>query len=340
MSNILTLPYQQSDPTGEDVAFEIDAVTGATAILGQSNGASFDQGGPSYAPIGVQGQSDVGIGVKGGSGVQTDDYVIGSPAIGVLGESAAGVGVLGVSYGQDASGNGVQGVSSSPQASGVWGNNTGAGVGVSGSSTGLTATSNGVQGSSASPNASGVWGNNTGGGVGVAGSSATGIGVSATGTPAGYFQGDVKVTGDVILVNSSSGDVSEDFDVEDGSTDMEPGTVLVIGSTGKLCVSSDPYDTRVAGVVSGAGGLKPAIVLQRIESCQARSPIALIGKAFCKVDASFARIAAGDLLTTSSTPGHAMKVLDPRRATGAILGKALHGFMDGQGLIPILISTR
>jgi hypothetical protein len=66
------------------------------------------------------------------------------------------------------------------------------------------------------------------------------------------------------LVNSS-GDLAEDFDVEDGSDDAEPGTVLVINSTGKLCASLDPYDTRVAGVVSGAGELKPAIVLQRLE---------------------------------------------------------------------------
>ncbi len=253
----LTLPYHQSDPDGEDIAFEIDAVTGATAILGQSNGTSSEQGGPSDAPIGVQGQSDVGIGVKGVSGVQTSDYLVGSPAIGVLGTSVAGIGVLGVSHGQDTSGNGVQGSSASPNASGVWGNNTGGGVGVSGSSTGQSATSNGVQGSSASPNASGVWGNNTSSGVGVAGSSATGIGVYATGTPAGYFHGDVKVTGDVILVNSS-GDVSEDFDVEVGPAHAEPGTVLVINSTGKLCCSVNPYDSRVAGVVSGACGLKPA----------------------------------------------------------------------------------
>jgi hypothetical protein len=196
--------------------------------------------------------------------------------------------------------------------------------------------------------------------AGVAGHSLTssGIGVYGSGGQyAGYFEGavhvhgdhyctgqltvnkDVLVTGDVILVNSS-GDVAEDFDVADGSAHVEPGTVLVIGSNGKLCASTDPYDTRVAGVVSGAGELKPAIVLQRIESCRQRSPVALIGKAFCKVDALFGSITPGDLLTTSSTPGHAMKLLDHTRATGAILGKALGGLEDGQGLIPILVTPR
>lgn len=93
----------------------------------------------------------------------------------------------------------------------------------------------------------------------------------------------------------------------------------------------------MAGVIAGAGDLKPAIVLQRIETCK-RTPIALIGKTFCKVDASFGSIKAGDLLTTSSTPGHAMKAVDYTRATGAILGKALQHLENGQGLIPILVT--
>jgi hypothetical protein len=176
----------------------------------------------------------------------------------------------------------------------------------------------------------GVSGINTGGGIGV-------YGQATQGGKAGYFVGDVGVTGDVILVNSN-GDVAEDFDIEDDAAHGEPGTVLVINPTGKLCASVDPYDNRVAGVVAGAGQLKPAIVLQRIESRRKRSPIALIGKVFCMADASFGSIQAGDLLTTSSTPGHAMKVLDLTRATGAILGKALESLENGRGLILILVT--
>jgi hypothetical protein len=116
--------------------------------------------------------------------------------------------------------------------------------------------------------------------------------------------------------------------------------VVVIGTMGRMCVSAVPYDTRVAGVVSGAGGLTPAVVLPRVESRCPRLPIALVGTAFCKVDASAGRIQPGDLLTTSSTPGHAMKVLDHARAAGAILGKALQALRDGDGLIQILVSPR
>ena len=65
-----------------------------------------------------------------------------------------------------------------------------------------------------------------------------------------------------------------------------------------------------------------------------------MGKVFCKVDASYGPIEAGDLLTTSDTPGHAMKAGDPARTSGAVVGKALRGLRDGQGLIPILVSLQ
>ena len=64
------------------------------------------------------------------------------------------------------------------------------------------------------------------------------------------------------------------------------------------------------------------------------------GKAFCKVDAAFGKIMAGDLLTTSATQGHAMRVSDRSRALGAIIGKALAALDAGSGLIPILVSPR
>ena len=52
-------------------------------------------------------------------------------------------------------------------------------------------------------------------------------------------------------------------------------------------------------------------------------PVALVGKVYCKVDASYSPIEVGDLLTTSLTPGHAMKANDHVKAFGAVIGKAL-----------------
>jgi hypothetical protein len=46
------------------------------------------------------------------------------------------------------------------------------------------------------------------------------------------------------------------------------------------------------------------------------------------------------LLTTSSTPGHAMKVTDHARAQGAILGKAMSSLAEGKGMVLVLVSLQ
>ncbi|SEA00147.1 hypothetical protein SAMN05660964_00734 [Thiothrix caldifontis] len=142
--------------------------------------------------------------------------------------------------------------------------------------------------------------------------------------------------GDVILTGA---DCAEEFDVS--SFDLaESGTVMVIDDTGALKMSDKPYDTRVAGVISGAGEYKPGLVLDRRHSQKRRQAIALIGKVYCKVDAQYGAIDIGDLLTSSATLGHAMKASDPAKSFGAILGKALSRLSDGQGLIPILVTLQ
>jgi hypothetical protein len=149
--------------------------------------------------------------------------------------------------------------------------------------------------------------------------------------------GNAEVTGDILLTNA---DCAEDFEIADADL-VEPGTVMVLSDSGALRPSRAAYDRRVAGVVSGAGNYKPGIVLDRQGSSQPnRKPIALLGKVYCKVDASFAPVEIGDLLTTSPTPGHAMKTADQSKAFGAVIGKALRPLREGQGLIPILIALQ
>jgi hypothetical protein len=116
--------------------------------------------------------------------------------------------------------------------------------------------------------------------------------------------------------------------------------LMVIGSEGKLCQSTKAYDKRVAGIVSGAGNLKPGMVLGKVAEEGDRLPIALMGKVYCKVDADFGAIEVGDLLTTSNTPGHAMKASDPAKAFGAVIGKALEKLETGRGLIPVLVTLQ
>lgn len=141
--------------------------------------------------------------------------------------------------------------------------------------------------------------------------------------------------GDIVLPNA---DCAEDFDVDDAS--VEPGSVLVVGDDGRLRTTDRCYDRRVAGVVSGAGELRPGVVLGRRADAVDTVPIGLAGRVYCKVDATRRDVESGDLLTTSENRGHAMAIDDPARAFGAVLGKALAPMRGETGLIPILVSLQ
>jgi len=171
---------------------------------------------------------------------------------------------------------------------------------------------------------------------------------------AGYFEGEVHIEGDLtqetgtVTLNTvrvkddimlANADCAEDFDIA-GEDKIEPGTVMVLNTEGSLSKSELAYDKHVAGVISGAEDYKPGIILDKQQTSRNRQPIALMGKVFCKVDAQYGSIEVGDLLTTSLTPGHAMKTTDPFKAFGAVIGKALRSLSSGQGLIPILIALQ
>ncbi|MFI1700697.1 hypothetical protein ACH419_32680 [Streptomyces bobili] len=296
----------------------------------------------------VRGTSDgPGVpGVVGDAGTSDNDGVQGFSASnnrgGVIGvNTQAGVGVKGVSELQD----GVQGFSKNFDHFGVIGDNQ-AGVGVRGQST----VHDGVQGVTRANGRAGVVGvcdDPVGGnGVlgrsnnasGVVGQSSTGIGVLGVGGQlAGRFEGNVEVTGDIVLLNA--GDCAEHFLAAD--QEANPGSVVVLANDQAMVTPSrQAYDKRVVGVVSGAGDYKPGIILGNRHSGQDRKPIALLGRVFCKVDARYSAIDVGDMLTTSHTVGHAMKAVDATQASGSIIGKALKSLPNGQGLIPVLITLQ
>lgn len=241
-------------------------------------------------------------------------------------------GVADMEHGKGVSGQSLQGT-------GVYGNST-SGRGVEGWSqtnygvTGDSQSFPGVRGSSQTGRGVEGWSTNS---TGVYAISIHGIGMHAKGPRlAGLFEGDIEVTGDIRLTNA---DCAEDFDIAEGIP-VEPGSVMVMGEEGKLNICGKPYDTRVVGVVSGAGDYKPGIVLDKQVAGGNRQPIGLLGKVFCKVHANYGSIRAGDLLTTSLTPGHAMRISDPLRAFGSVIGKALKNFTEGQGMIPVLITLQ
>ena len=330
---------------------------------GPGPGGGLGPGGPGSSPISnplaplpespLSGTSNVGAAVTGTalnghpgiSGDSNGKLLTGSTAI-VSGDGVFGTGL-----------NGVHGVSTLNN--GVFGENTGGGFGVRGQSEGgygvygSSTKSDGVHGESAAAGFSAVAGIHSAGGHGIYGQS-TGTGF------AGAFAGNVQVTGDLSVTGKLTGDVTienglsvagsittvdvtltgadcaEEFDLLNGEA-IEHGSVVVFTENGELSTSSQPYNRRVAGVISGAGTFRPGIVLDRRISAIARAPIALAGKVYCKVDAKYAPIHVGDLLTTSATPGYAMKVVDPVQAFGAVIGKALAPQSDGMGLIPVLV---
>ena len=305
-------------------------VSGAgTGVFGNGSGGSF----------GVRGHSASGTAIQG--------TCLGSGARGLLGgkdlhfHQDAGV------YGESAQ-QGVMGLSTSPDGTGVYGGNL---TNLKGQGYGVRADI--IDGVAA------ISGKTTGSGAAILGDASEGTG------EAGIFLGDVQVSGDVHVsgdvkafghvfagnvtcengnvtakdVILSGGDCAEDFDIV-GMSAVEPGTVMVVDRNGMLEPCRDAYDKKVTGVISGAGDYKPGIILDKRQSSSHRLPLALLGKVYCKVDAEFGPIEAGDLLTTSSTPGHAMKAGDPRKAFGSVIGKALQSLADGRGLIPILVALQ
>lgn len=288
--------------------------------------------GPAVWAEATQSRAVVGIGYGDSSGIwgEVDSgraivgAVRGGAGAGVWGETTNGSGVVGKDNG---GGDGVVGegrrgvVGRSPDYQGVYGwSHSNAGV------VGESDLQHGVYGVSRAPGFAGVFG-----------TTVDGVGLAAS------FAGNVEITergqltlkgGDLILANA---DCAEDFDLAES---CEPGTVMVLTDEGALQASETAYDRRVAGVISGAGGYRPGIVLDRPEPRAGRGPVALVGKVYCKADASTHPIRVGDLLTTSAVPGHAMAALDPARAFGAVIGKSLGVLASGSGLVPILVALQ
>jgi hypothetical protein len=307
----------------DDTALEVNQTGGGGAIHAKSknsvgitveagdpfgnSGIGIHSSGYGENATGVEGRADKGIGVKGSSLNHFGIFGLGKKA-GVSGKSSDpdGVGIFGESDWQ----------------SGVLGRSSRGKVG--------------VRGECSHAEGAGVEGINN--------SAARGIGILGRGKPAGRFEGDVEVTGDIKLLNAA--DVAEDFSINEQN--VEPGTVMVLTENGSLQSSYQEYDKKVAGIVSGAGRYKPGIVLDSHEvltrtnkrNDRERLPIALMGKVYCKVDARQCPIEIGDLLTTSSTRGYAMKAENVKMAFGAVVGKALDSIKEGLGVIPVLVTLQ
>ena len=257
------------------------------------------------------------------SAVRGDAFTPGSGSIGVVGvqnanDTGGGGGVLGLSYG-----------------------NTGFSYATRGDALGTSGAAIGVMGITMSPQGDG------GRFVGVRGESGTiirgDVGPPGAGTEFTVFRVDGNGT-----VHANGGfrpfgaDFAESVAVKDGAEHYAPGDLLMIDASGRrrLSLSQTPYSTLVAGIYS----TQPGVVASqhRVDEVLPNNevPLAVIGIVPCKVTTENGPIAAGDLLVTSSIPGHAMKGTDRTRMLGAVVGKALEPWHEGTGLIQVLVTLQ
>jgi hypothetical protein len=288
-------------------------------------------GSPDYAPLVLSNSHGSGDGLRVSSAADDGIQVESAADDGVFVNAAGEDGVLVTSPGRD----GVSVVD--PASDGFYVNNAGDdGLGV------VSAVDNGVQidyagghgvhvswagGDGVRVDGAGlngveIW-NATWDGVQVNSAGRYGVQANTDGTYGFY-------TPDKIYAGNGYVDIAEHIDA---TGDVEPGDVVVIDPDRDEHVvrSARPYDAAVAGIIS----TDPAMVIGNSET---ETPLALAGRVPCKVSAENGPIHRGDLLTTSSTPGHAMKATEPM--PGTILGKAMGELASGTGVIPVLVTLQ
>jgi hypothetical protein len=223
--------------------------------------------------------------------------------------------------------------------------------------TGVTVTETssggiGVYGSNGSGLGTGVWGNSSVG-RGVFGYSTSGVGVVAESLSGntimeGYSSGIRKFHIDNNGTYNGGSDFAEALPAYGKKASYQPGDVLVVSakSPGTVEKSSRPYDQRLVGVYSTRPGVLGADKAGTSRVDPDELPVAIVGIVPTKVSTENGPVQAGDLLTSSSTVGYAMKASPVRvgRAKiyrpGTILGKALEPLEEGKGVIKVLVTLR
>ncbi len=154
--------------------------------------------------------------------------------------------------------------------------------------------------------------------------------------------GTVRADGTVYAASFETGsaDVAERINTSEW---VEPGDVVEIDPdhAGFFRKARDPYSRRVAGIISTS----PGVILGNSSDPlgdaweDSRPVLAITGRVPVKVSTENGPIAVGDLLVGSSVPGVAMRG-DPAQSIGAVVGKAMEPFAEGQGLIMAQVMLR
>ena len=140
-------------------------------------------------------------------------------------------------------------------------------------------------------------------------------------------------------------DLAENFDILSSKNIVpQPGMLVSIdpASTGKLLITQTAYDYRIAGIISGANGIKPGIYMgQEGTIADGDFPVALTGRAYVFANNQNGTIAPGDLLTSADQPGYAMKAdTQNQNLNGVIIGKALTKLEGKTGYVLVLVNLQ
>ncbi len=150
--------------------------------------------------------------------------------------------------------------------------------------------------------------------------------------------GDMRINGKLDVTGAVDPIIAERFTKSEGYS-YERGTVIVADpNSDRYIPCSAAYQKSVVGVVSPDDDGKYGEEVLAVILGAAASPDK-DGKRLevrVKADARFGAIKRGDLLTTSTTVGHAMLASEPK--IGTIVGKALESLPNGQGEIKVMVT--
>jgi hypothetical protein len=166
-----------------------------------------------------------------------------------------------------------------------------------------------------------------------------------TGPKTGYITDIVRNTGsmdlhpgDVVTAQTAAGEAPQVGDIPVpgvGATQAAYDTG-VIGVVDMRWIPADP--NAPAGTAARTGGYDAQATA--IHPGEYMGIVTLGVYKAVRVDAGSAPIHVGDLLTTSSTPGVAMKATDKLAAVGAVIGKAMDDLVAGTGTIPVMVTIK
>ncbi len=260
---------------------------------------------------------------SGGRGLYGEMTHTNATGQGVRGESnstnSSAIGTFGILTNSGATGSGVKGQNNGTSGFGVWGQG------------GSNAT--GVLGQTHSSNDYGVWAYNSGNGTALR-TEGEGSLIEAWDLSPVNLRFRVDNAGNVSADGTFTSPAADFAELLPAKPGLEPADVLVIDEMGHLSLSTEAYQTNLAGVYS----TKPAFMggVQSDETDQDKVPLAVVGIIPVKVTTENGIIKPGDMLTSSNTAGYAMRA-DAHAPNGTIIGKALGTMAEDKGQVQMFV---